>query len=34
MWAIPNEQLVALLLDVHADNGADWDEIGWGANDG
>ena len=30
----PNEQLVALLLDVYADDRADWDEIGWGVNYG
>jgi hypothetical protein len=29
-----NEQFVALLLDVYADDGADWDEIGWGVNYG
>lgn len=27
----PNEQLVALLLDAYADDGANWDAIGWGA---
>ncbi len=30
----PNEQLVALLLDVYAEDGADWDETGWGGNHG
>ena len=30
----PNEQLVALLLDVYADDRADWDKIGWGVNHG
>jgi ubiquinone/menaquinone biosynthesis C-methylase UbiE len=27
----PNEQLVSLLLDAYADEGANWDAIGWGA---
>ena len=27
----PNEQLVDLLLDAYADDGANWDAIGWGA---
>jgi SAM-dependent methyltransferase len=27
----PNEQLVTLLLDAYADDGANWDAIGWGA---
>lgn len=27
----PNEQLVALLLNAYADDGANWDAIGWGA---
>jgi cytochrome c-type biogenesis protein CcmH/NrfG len=28
---LPNEQLVALLLDAYADERTNWDAIGWGA---
>src|SRR5690348_2404718 len=27
----PNEQLIQLLIDAYADNGANWEAIGWGA---